>query len=219
VCLPGLPVIFAVDRAGLVGADGATHQGTYDVTSLRALPGLTILAPVVGEDVPSMLAVGLAAEGPTVIRFPRGTLPPRPPELAREEAPGTGARWLLRARDPHLTLVTLGPLALAALEAARGEEGWSVLDARCVSPLDAPALLEAAACGQVVVAEEGSTRGGLGSAVLELYAAQGRSPRVRLMGMTDAFMPHGDAREQRAELGLDAVGLRRAGRRLLGEDG
>jgi 1-deoxy-D-xylulose-5-phosphate synthase len=217
VCLTGLPVIFAVDRAGLVGADGATHQGTYDVSSLRALPELAIMAPVVGEDIPPMLATALAAAGPTVIRFPRGTLPAVPPELNPGEAPLQGARWLLRAEAPRLTLVTLGPLGLAALAAARAETGWSVLDARSVSPLDAPALLEAAECGRVVVAEEGTTRGGLGSAVLELYSAHGRSPRVRLVGMPDTFVPHGDARVQRAELGLDAEGLRRTGRELLGE--
>ncbi|HEX8700976.1 MAG TPA: 1-deoxy-D-xylulose-5-phosphate synthase [Myxococcaceae bacterium] len=217
VCLPGLPVVFGVDRAGLVGADGATHQGTYDVSSLRALPGLTLLSPVVGEDLSPMLATALASPGPTVIRFPRGTLPQRPPDFPSEEPSGRGARWLRRAEKPRLTLVTLGPLGLAALEAARTEPEWSVLDARCASPLDAPALLEAAACGHVVVAEEGSTRGGLGSAVLELYAAQGRLVRVQLLGMPDTFVPHGDARVQRAELGLDAEGLRRAGKRLLGE--
>ncbi len=217
VCLPGLPVVFGVDRAGLVGADGATHQGTYDVSSLRALPGLTLLSPVVGEDLSPMLATALAAPGPTVIRFPRGTLPQRPAGFPREDLSGQGARWLLRADKPRLTLVTLGPLGLAALEAAQKEPGWSVLDARCASPLDAPALLEAAAGGHVVVAEEGSTRGGLGSAVLELYAAQGLPVRVQLMGMPDTFVPHGDARVQRAELGLDAEGLRRAGKRLLGE--
>jgi 1-deoxy-D-xylulose-5-phosphate synthase len=215
VCLPGLPVVFAVDRAGLVGADGATHQGTYDISSLRALPGLGILAPVVGEDMAPMLATALEAKGPTVIRFPRGTLPSVPPELSPGEAPVQGARWLLKAEAPRLTLVTLGPLGLGALAAARAETGWSVLDARSVSPLDAPALLEAADCGSVVVVEEGTTRGGLGSAVLELYAAHGRTPRVRLMGMPDTFVPHGDARVQRAELGLDTEGLRRAGRELL----
>jgi 1-deoxy-D-xylulose-5-phosphate synthase len=217
VCLPGLPVVFAVDRAGLVGADGATHQGTYDVSSLRAVPGLALMAPVVGEDIPPMLATALQSSGPTLIRFPRGTLPPMTPELHPGVAPIQGARWLLKAEAPRLTLVTLGPLGLAALAAARMEQGWSVLDARCVSPLDAPALLEAAACGHVLVVEEGTTRGGLGSAVLELYAANGRSPRVRLMGMPDTFVPHGDARVQRAELGLDTEGLRRAGRELLGE--
>ena len=124
---------------------------------------------------------------------------------------------MLRAETPRLTLVTLGPLGMAALAAASAETGWSVLDARIVSPLDAPALLEAAECGHVVVVEEGTARGGLGSAVLELYAAHGRSPRVRLLGMPDTFVPHGDARVQRAELRMDAEGLRLTGRELLGE--
>jgi 1-deoxy-D-xylulose-5-phosphate synthase len=215
VCLPGLPVVFAVDRAGLVGADGATHQGTFDVASLRPVPGLRLWAPVVGEDLAPMLATALAAPHPSVIRFPRGTLPALPPEVHPGEAPIQGARWLLKAAKPRLTLVTLGPLGLAALEAARGEADWSVLDARCVSPLDEAALLEAAACGHVLVVEEGTVRGGLGGAVLELYAARGVAARVRLSGMPDAFVPHGDARVQRAELGLDAAGLRRAGRELL----
>ncbi|WP_338865395.1 1-deoxy-D-xylulose-5-phosphate synthase [Myxococcus stipitatus] len=217
VCLPGLPVVFAVDRAGLVGADGATHQGTYDVASLRPLPGLTLWAPVVGEDFAPLLATALEAPHPSVIRFPRGTLPPLPVEVHVEAAPVRGARWLVRAEKPRLTLVTLGPLGLAALEAARQEPGWSVLDARGLSPLDEAALLEAASHGAVVVVEEGTVRGGLGSAVLELYAERGVSPRVRVLGMPDAFVPHGDARVQRAELGLDAAGMLRAGRALLEE--
>ncbi|WP_342374647.1 1-deoxy-D-xylulose-5-phosphate synthase [Myxococcus stipitatus] len=215
VCLPGLPVVFAVDRAGLVGADGATHQGTYDVASLRPLPGLTLWAPLVGEDFEPMLATALDASHPSVIRFPRGTLPPLPAEVHVDAAPVRGGRWLVRAEKPRLTVVTLGPLGLAALEAARQEAGWSVLDARGLSPLDETALLEAASCGAVLVAEEGTMRGGLGSAVLELYAERGVSPRVRVLGMPDAFMPHGDARVQRAELGLDAAGMLRAGRALL----
>ncbi|QSQ14732.1 1-deoxy-D-xylulose-5-phosphate synthase [Myxococcus landrumensis] len=219
VCLPGLPVVFAVDRAGLVGADGATHQGTYDVASLRPLPGLTLWAPVVGEDFAPMLATALEAPHPSVIRFPRGTLPSLPAEVHVDAAPVRGARWLVRAEKPRLTLVTLGPLGLAALEAARQEPEWSVLDARGLSPLDETALLEAASCGTVLVAEEGTMRGGLGSAMLELYAERGVSPRVRVLGMPDAFMPHGDARVQRAELGLDAAGMLRAGRALLEERG
>jgi 1-deoxy-D-xylulose-5-phosphate synthase len=215
VCLPGLPVVFAVDRAGLVGADGATHQGAYDVAALRPLPGLRLWSPVVGEDLAPLLATALAAPHPSVLRFPRGTLSPPPPEVLPGEAPVEGARWLWKAPRPRLTLVTLGPVGLAALEAARGEAGWSVLDARCASPLDEAALLEAGACGHVVVVEEGTTRGGLGSAVLELYAARGVPARVRLVGLPDAFVPHGDARAQRVELGLDAAGLARAGRELL----
>ncbi|RKI36047.1 1-deoxy-D-xylulose-5-phosphate synthase [Corallococcus sp. AB004] len=245
VCLPGLPVVFAVDRAGLVGADGATHQGAYDVSFLRPLPGLTQWAPVVGEDLAPMFATALQASGPSVLRFPRGTLPDLPPELAQDgtEAsahdvragseggksstasrltpaalPMPGARWLKRVPGSRLTLVTLGPLGLSALEAVRNEPDWSVLDARRAWPLDEAALLEAAAGGHVVVAEEGTVRGGLGSAVLELYAASGVSPRVTLLGMPDVFLPHGDARVQRTQLGLDAAGLLRAGRALLGEE-
>ncbi|QAT86167.1 1-deoxy-D-xylulose-5-phosphate synthase [Corallococcus coralloides] len=220
VCLPGLPVVFAVDRAGLVGADGATHQGAYDVSFLRPLPGLTQWAPMVGEDLEPMLATALQAPGPSVLRFPRGTLPDLPPELARtdSEVSMPGARWLKRVAGSRLTLVTLGPLGLSALEAARSEPDWSVLDVRRAWPLDEAALLEAAAGGHVVVAEEGTVRGGLGSAVLELYAASGVSPRVTLLGMPDVFLPHGDARVQRTQLGLDAAGLRRTGRALLGEE-
>ncbi|RKH61683.1 1-deoxy-D-xylulose-5-phosphate synthase [Corallococcus interemptor] len=255
VCLPGLHVVFAVDRAGLVGADGATHQGAYDVSFLRPLPGLTQWAPMVGDDLAPMLATALQSGGPSVLRFPRGTLPDLPPELGHaepevlrsspaasvgpsglpkpapsREPPGTpalatqdtspvpGARWLKRVPGARLTLVTLGPLGLSALEAARSEPEWSVLDARRAWPLDEAALLEAAEGGHVVVAEEGTVRGGLGSAVLELYAASGLSPRVKLLGMPDVFLPHGDARVQRTQLGLDAAGLRRAGRALLEEE-
>ncbi|WNG27912.1 1-deoxy-D-xylulose-5-phosphate synthase [Cystobacter fuscus] len=219
VCLPGLPVLFAVDRAGLVGADGATHQGTYDVASLRPIPGLTLMAPVTGGDVPELLATALALPGPSLMRFPRGTLPEWPAELA-PEPPGTGrgARWLKRARAPRVSLLTLGPLALSALEAAAAEPDWSVVDARFVTPLDEAAVLEAAACGRLVVAEEGTTHGGLGSAVLELLAARRVTARVTLLGMPDVFLPHGDARVQRAQLGLDAAGLRRAARALLEEE-
>ena len=219
VCLPGLPVMFAVDRAGLVGADGATHQGTYDLASLRPVPGLTLMAPVVGEDLPAMFATALALPGPSLIRFPRGTLPTLPAELHPGPGPVRGARWLKRATRARVSFITLGPLALNALEAAASEPDWNVLDARFVSPLDEAAVLEAAACGRVVVVEEGTTHGGLGSAVLELLAARGVLARVTLRGMPDTFMPHGDARVQRAELGLDAAGLRRAALALLSEGG
>ncbi len=215
VCLPGLPVILAVDRAGLVGADGATHQGTYDVASLRALPGLTMMAPVAGEDVPALLETALTLPGPSMLRFPRGTLPALPPGVSPGPLPVQGARWLRRASGERLNFITLGPLGLTALEAAADEPRWGVLDARFVTPLDEGAVLEAAACGRLVVVEEGTTRGGLGSAVLELLAARGVGARVRLLGMPDAFVPHGDARVQRAELGLDAAGLRRAAESLL----
>jgi 1-deoxy-D-xylulose-5-phosphate synthase len=215
VVLPGLPVTLGIDRAGLVGADGATHQGAFDMAFLRPLPGLRLFAPVVGEDVYPMLATALAGPGPSALRFPRGTLPERPPGLAPSVAPVAGARWLLEPPGAKACIVALGPLALAAWEAARPLEGVAVLDARLLSPLDTVAVDRACDTGRVVTVEEGTTRGGLGSAVLERAALTGRRPRVRLLGLPDAFVRHGDARVQRAGLGLDAAGIARAVRELL----
>jgi 1-deoxy-D-xylulose-5-phosphate synthase len=209
VALPGLPVVLAVDRAGLVGADGATHQGAFDLGLLRALPGLRVAAAVAEGDVGTLLERALEASGPFAVRFPRGTVPPAPPGLG----PATGARWLQRPPRPRLTFVTLGPLGLAALEAARGQP-WAVLDALQL-PLEDAALEEAAATPLVTV-EEGSTRGGLGSAVLEWLAARRRATPVTVLGLPDdRFVRHGEARAQRAELGLDAQGLARAARALV----
>jgi 1-deoxy-D-xylulose-5-phosphate synthase len=213
VCVPHLPVVLAVDRAGLVGADGATHQGAYDIAFLRPLPGITLMAPVAGEDLGPLLDAALEADGPSAIRFPRAVLPILPEEL-RVASPARGARWLKRAAHPQLTIVALGPVGLTALEAARNRE-WSVLDARFVVPLDAQAMKEAAAAGSVLAVEEGTVRGGLGSALLEFFAEQGISVGCRTLGLPDRFIRHGDARVQRSQLGLDAAGIRSAAEALV----
>ncbi|MGQ0508519.1 MAG: 1-deoxy-D-xylulose-5-phosphate synthase [Myxococcaceae bacterium] len=230
VCLQNLNVVIAIDRAGLVGADGSTHQGAYDLSFLRPLPNLTIAAPVVGEDLEPLLREAVGRSGPTALRFPRGTLPP--PGAVRSvsehgDAPNNdapkgvasaasasgggvkrdGARWLRRNEFARATVVGLGPLLLAALDAS---PDVNVLDVRYLQPLDEAKLEEAARSGRVVTLEEGTTRGGLGSAFLELCAKRGWSPRVTLLGLPDEPVRHGDARKQRAELGLDAAGIRRA---------
>lgn len=217
VCLPGLPVLFAIDRAGLVGADGATHQGAYDIAFLRPLPSMVMMAPVGGEDLGPMIDTALAEERPAAIRFPRSTLPSMPPSFPRDQGPIQGARWLKRSPSPRLAIVALGPPALAALEAAADSPSWSVLDARFVAPLDRPALAEAAASGAVLTVEEGSVRGGFGSAVLEFLAEEGVRVPTRCLGLPPCFVRHGDARLQRVELGLGPVGIRRAAEQLVGE--
>jgi 1-deoxy-D-xylulose-5-phosphate synthase len=216
VCLPRLPVVLAVDRAGLVGADGATHQGAFDVAFLRAVPHLTVMAPVVGEDLAPLLETAIALPGASAIRFPRLTIPEMPPDFPLEQASMTGARWLKRAGDPELAIIAFGTAALAALQAARARPRWSVLDARYASPLDRDAVLEAARPGRIVTVEEGMGRGGVGSAVLEVLADAGVTARVRTLGLPDAFIRHGDARAQRAKLGLDADGIGAAAEALLG---
>jgi 1-deoxy-D-xylulose-5-phosphate synthase len=216
IVLPGLPVVLAIDRAGLVGADGATHQGAYDLAFLRPLPGLRLYAPMLGEDVQPILDTALAGPGPAAFRFPRGTLPLAPTGIEPSVAPVVGARWLHRPEGARACLVTLGPLGLAALEAAKSlESPTAVLDLRLLAPLDGPALDEACWLGSVVTVEEGTTHGGLGSAVLEHAAARGLSPKVRTVGLPDYFVRHGDARAQRSRLGLDPAGLARAVREVL----
>jgi 1-deoxy-D-xylulose-5-phosphate synthase len=116
-----------------------------------------------------------------------------------------------------LTIVAIGPPALAALEAASKATSWSVLDARFVSPLDRRALVEAAAAGSVLTVEEGSAAGGFGSAVLELFAEERLRVSARCLGLPARFVRHGDARVQRVELGLDAAGIRRAAAQLVGD--
>jgi 1-deoxy-D-xylulose-5-phosphate synthase len=216
VCLPRLPVVLAVDRAGLVGADGATHQGAFDVAFLRAIPHLTVMAPAVGEDLAPLLDHALAMPGPSAIRFPRLTIPEVPPDFPLQHGSMTGARWLKRPDEAHLAIIALGTPVLPALQAARERPRWSVLDARYASPIDRAAVLEAGRAGRIVTVEEGTVRGGLGSAVLEVLAEAGVPARVRTLGLPAEFIRHGDARAQRTKLGLDAEGIRAAAEALLG---
>jgi 1-deoxy-D-xylulose-5-phosphate synthase len=216
VVLPKLPVTFAIDRAGLVGADGATHQGTFDLAFLRPLPGLRIDVPTFAEDVDAVLETALASPGPAAFRFPRGTLPTTPASIRLEAGPVTGARWLRRPEGAVAAIVSAGPLGLAALEAAAAlEVPTAVLDVRALAPLDVARVLEACATGHVVTVEEGTVHGGLGSAVLELLAARGLDARVKTLGLPDAPVPHGDARTQRRVLGLSPEGIAAAARELL----
>ncbi len=203
VVLPGLPVIFAVDRAGLVGADGATHQGMFDLSFSRSVPGLRVVGPVWGEDVPVLLDRALQGSGPVSIRFPRGTLPPGP-----APAPA-GVRWLQDPAAPELCLVAFGSMVIPALEAAQGQR-WAVVDASCL-PLNAGLVQRLSPVHAVMTIEEGTTRGGLGSAVMEAICDQPHPPRVKMLGLPgDRFVRHGEARAQRARLGLDAAGIRSA---------
>jgi 1-deoxy-D-xylulose-5-phosphate synthase len=213
VALPGLPVVFAVDRAGLVGADGATHQGAFDLSFLRPLPGFSITAPVFSDELEPLLERALARGRPTVIRFPRGVVPGvvRPAGVG----PAGTTRWLERPPAAPLAFVTHGVAGLQALEAAR-LGGWAVLDAGDGANLDEALVLEAAGMGALVVMEEGTPRGGLADAVREILSAGRVSPKVRVQSLpVDRFVRHGEANAQRRALGLDAEGLTRAAKELL----
>jgi 1-deoxy-D-xylulose-5-phosphate synthase len=192
VCLQRLPVVLAVDRAGLVGEDGPTHHGVFDLSYLRHIPNMTVMAPRDGEQLVAMLRTALGGAGPAAIRYPRA--PARFPEELPPAIPiGTGE--LLR-EGTELALIAVGSMVAPALEAASllEAEGISaaVADARFVKPLDAGLVLDLAGrCGGLVTVEENALEGGFGSAVLELLQEHGvRAPVLRL-GLPDRFIEHG----------------------------
>ncbi|HEX8907821.1 MAG TPA: 1-deoxy-D-xylulose-5-phosphate synthase [Anaeromyxobacteraceae bacterium] len=223
VALQRLPVTFALDRGGLVGADGKTHQGAFDLSYLRCVPGLVVMAPSDENELRHMLATAIAHDGPAAFRFPRGPgqgvrldAVPHPLEL--------GKARILRDAGPAPDVVVLAAgtvvhAALRAAEALAGEGiGATVVDARFVKPLDEELFCAlAGACGRVVTVEESALEGGFGSACLEAFERRQLlgDLRVRRLGLPDRFITHGDANKQRAELGIDWAAVAAAARELV----
>jgi 1-deoxy-D-xylulose-5-phosphate synthase len=209
VCLQNLPVIFALDRGGLVGADGPTHHGAFDLSYLRHIPKLSLAAPRDGVELQRMLSHGLQQEGPFAFRYPRGVSPQLPSSLEGGPPPGHGE--LLREGSEGV-IMAVGSSIPAALEAAEllEQQGYSlaVLDPRWLKPLDEALLLrETQRGGRVITVEENALAGGFGSAVLELLSDHGLTFPVLRLGLPDTFVEQGTPEELRARLGLDAAGL------------
>ena len=225
VAVQGLPVIFALDRAGVVGDDGPTHMGLYDIAYLRTLPNLTILAPRCEEELAPMLDFALECDGPVAIRYPRGSTSgrtidvPAPIERGKSE--------LLRAGS-GAAIFALGNTVDVAMDAYRllesGEYGDmrgslpTVYNARFVAPLDRDAILACAASHEMLVTlEEHSLAGGFGSALLEALADAGESVPVERIGVGETFLQADTQAQQRVAVGLDARALaRRIAARLVG---
>ena len=218
VCLQNLDVTFAIDRAGIVGADGSTHQGFYDVAYLRALPNMVVMAPKDENELQHMLRTAVEHRGPAALRFPRGGGfgVPLDPEI--KAVPLGEAEWLRDGDDA--AILALGTLVHPAVEAAveLGGDGLrvAVLNARFAKPLDAERILDLARrCGVLLTVEEHSVQGGFGAAVLELLAASGVSVPVRCLAIPDAVVEHGDPGTQKAAFGFDPEGIATAVRQLL----
>lgn len=210
----GLPVTFALDRAGLVGEDGATHQGAFDLSYLRSMPHMTVMAPKDEGELRRMLATCLSMEGPAAVRYPRGTGVGVPLDTLEPLPVGKGE--LLRdceQNEVDLGIIAIGYSVLPATQAADElrNEGNSVLliNARFVKPLDEELILSVARRSKrLITIEENVVQGGFGSAVLELLQREGlHEVPVTLVGMPDEFIHHGNPKIQRRELGLDADGL------------
>ncbi|MDY6851793.1 MAG: 1-deoxy-D-xylulose-5-phosphate synthase [Thermodesulfobacteriota bacterium] len=222
VCLQNLPVLFALDRGGLVGEDGPTHHGMFDLSFLRALPNMTLMAPKDENEFRRMLALGLENNGPIAVRYPRGRAVGVP--LDKEVKPVTWGRGEeLKAGDDVLILAVGSCVypALAAAEALSAEGVKAgMVNARFIKPLDEELILDRAGrAGAVLCVEENNILGGFGSAVSELLAGKGRNrARVKRLGIPDIYVEHGTQAELRADLGLDPEGIAQAVRDLL-QDG
>ena len=208
VALQGQHVVFCLDRAGLVGEDGPTHHGAFDLSYMRLVPGMTVLAPSTDVELRSALRTAHALEGPVCVRYARGTALHE--EGAKVETWTRPCARQLRQGD-HASILAVGTMVKPAMDAAellsgRGIE-CAVWDMRWVKPVDAVAVAQAAACGCVVTVEENSVVGGFGSAVLEELARSGLSPAVTTLGLPDGFVTQGSPKELLASCGLDAAGI------------
>ncbi|MFN8124843.1 MAG: 1-deoxy-D-xylulose-5-phosphate synthase [Thermoleophilia bacterium] len=210
--LQNLPVVFAIDRGGLVGDDGPTHHGAFDIAYLRGIPGLTLMAPMDEGELVTMLHTALRIDGPVALRYPRGAgvgvdLPqnPEPLEIGRAQVLAAGERVALVGYGYGAQLAQRSAEAVAA---AAGVEP-TVVNARFCKPLDAELMRDLAGSHELIVTlEDHATHGGFGSAVLESLAGTGA--RVLVLGLPDRFIDHGNRNLLLAEVGLspDAVAQR-----------
>ena len=207
VAIQNLPVMFAIDRAGLVGPDGATHAGSFDLTFMRCLPNMVLMAPADENECRKMLCTGYTWNGPSAVRYPRGSGPGvtvesdlEPLEIGRAEVRREGSRGI--------ALLAFGSM-VSTVEAIAAEFDATVINMRFIKPLDEALLDSMAANHQLLVTiEENAISGGAGSAVIEYLAASGQHTSVQLIGLPDEFVEHGSREELLAYCKLDEDGLR-----------
>jgi 1-deoxy-D-xylulose-5-phosphate synthase len=225
VALQNLPVLFAIDRGGLVGEDGGTHHGVFDISYMRCIPNMVICSPKDGAELAEMLRFAHAhLDGPAAsaiaVRYPRGNAVPI--EWGVESAPVDLGRAEVLSHGDDVTLIGFGSMVLPCFEAGQKlrEEGIraTVINARFAKPLDEQTIISAASrTGRVIVAEENVKSGGFGAAVLELLAEKGLSGvQVRQFGVPDHFIEHGAPDILRKICGLTADDFASAARELVG---
>jgi 1-deoxy-D-xylulose-5-phosphate synthase len=219
VCLDRLPVVFAIDRGGIVGEDGATHHGLFDLSYLRCLPNMVIMAPADENELQHMLATAVAYDGPIAFRYPRGIATGVPLDEEFKTLPLGKAKILNDGDD--ILILAIGRSVADALEASRSlkKQGISatVVNCRFVKPLDRELICSLAArIPQVITVEENALQGGFGSAVLEeLNDARVAGLRLERIGVADAFVEHGPQKLLRSLYGIDAAAIIKTAVRMM----
>ncbi len=211
VALQNLPVMFAIDRGGLVGADGATHQGVFDIVFLRSLPNMTVMTPSDENECRKLLTTAFRMKTPAAVRYPRGRGPGVEIEQTLETIPVGQSRTVLKATAApgrRVAILAFGSMVWRLQRMAR-EIGATLIDMRFVKPLDERAVIDAAKHHDLIVtAEEGVVAGGAGSAVMELLAREALWAPVLQIGVPDRFVDHGDVELLFAECGMDGESVR-----------
>ncbi len=205
VALQGLPVLFAIDRAGLVGSDGPTHAGSFDLSFMRCIPNMLIMVPADENECRQMLYTGFQHQGPAAVRYPRGKGPGVAVKPDMQLIP-LGKAELVK-RGSGVAILAFGSILGAAREAA-SHTGATLVNMRFVKPLDADVILEMAGSHELLVTvEENAASGGAGSGVNELLAAAGLKVDILNIGLPDRYIEHGSRDDCLAMAGLDAEGI------------
>jgi 1-deoxy-D-xylulose-5-phosphate synthase len=208
VAIQNLDVLFAIDRGGVVGPDGATHAGNLDLSYLRCVPNMVVMTPADERECRQMLTTGFRHGGPAAVRYPRGTGPGVAAGDTLDTLPIGRAE--VRRQGSRIALLAFGAIVPAA-EQVGAELGLTVVNMRFVKPLDRALVLELAKTHEgFVTLEDNVVAGGAGSGVLELLQAEGITLPVLQLGLPDAFQAHGSREELLAEAGLDVAGIRAA---------
>jgi len=202
VALQDLDVLFAIDRAGLVGEDGPTHAGSYDLTYLRCIPNMIVMAPSDEDETHKLLSTGYHHKGPAAVRYPRGKGPGT--EIERNLDPVPIGRAISRRKGHSVAILAFGSMVKPALEAAEMIDA-TVADMRFVKPLDQELIGDLATSHQLIVTlEENTVMGGAGSAVNEYLVQENYSTPILNLGLPDRFLEHGKVPDMLAEVGLDS---------------
>ena len=208
VAIQNLPVVFAIDRAGLVGADGPTHAGSFDLTYLRCIPNITVMTPADENECRQMLYTAFQMSTPAAVRYPRGSGTGAAPQKEMQMLPiGRGE---IRRKGAKIALLAFGSMLQPCLDAAE-ELNATVANMRFVKPLDDDLIASLATNHELLVTvEENTVMGGAGSAVLESLSARGRTVPVLQLGLPDTFVDQGDPSQMLSECGLDREGILRS---------